>query len=91
MRNTKTGKVLVYNKDIINEMPWYEPIVEESQPEQLPDEAVLIEKPKRKTWKDAIAEKAQKLEGAANEEASLGETQSEQTEQASDSAAESQS
>ena len=64
MRNTKTGKVIVFNQSIIDEMPWYEPIIEEDpQPEQPVQETVAAEKPKRKSWKDAVAEKAAQLEG----------------------------
>lgn len=63
MRNTRTGKVVVYNPYLIEEMPWYEPIPdEETQPEQVQEEPAAAEKPKRKTWKDAVAEKAQALE-----------------------------
>jgi hypothetical protein len=70
MRNTRTGKVIVYNPYLIEEMPWYEPIIEEeTQPEQVPSEPVAAEKPKRKTWKDAVAEKAQELAPAAEEPA----------------------
>lgn len=61
MRNTKTGKVVVYNKSIIEEMPWYEAIVDEPQPEQAQEEPVAAEKTKRRTWKDAVAEKAATL------------------------------
>lgn len=64
MRNTRTGRVVVYHAGVIEEMPWYEPVVEtEAQPEQPQEEAVAAEKPKRKSWKDAVAEKAQQLDG----------------------------
>ena len=68
MRNTKTGKVVVYNPYLIEEMPWYEPIIdeEEAQPEQPQEETAAAEKPKRKNWKAALAEKAQELEGAVD-------------------------
>lgn len=75
MRNTRTGKVVVYNPYLIEEMPWYEPIIEEeTQPEQPQDESAETaetapaEKPKRKTWKDAVAEKAAQLEEPAPQE-----------------------
>jgi len=64
MRNTKTGKVCVYNKSVIDEMPWYEPIVDEPQPEQIPQESAAVETPKRKSWKHALAAKAAELEKA---------------------------
>lgn len=92
MRNTRTGKVVVYNPYLIEEMPWYEPILdEEPQPEQPQQEAAAAEKPKRKTWKDAMADKAKELEGNPNEEASVGEAQPEQAEQATDAGAEGES
>ena len=69
MRNTRTGKVVVYHPAIIEEMPWYEAIVdEEPQPEQPQEEAAAAEKPKRKTWKDAVAEKAAQLDESAPQE-----------------------
>lgn len=91
MRNTKTGKVCVYNKSIIEEMPWYEAITDEPQPEQTQEEPAAAEKPKRKNWKDAMAEKAKELERNPNEEASVGEAQPEQAEQADDAGAEGES
>ena len=69
--------VSVFDERVIEERPWYvayeegaeipadptaqaqEPAAEEAQPE-------VAEKPKRKTWKDAVAEKAQELEGAVD-------------------------
>ena len=38
MRNTKTGKVVVYNPYLIEEMPWYEPIIEEDENFYMEDE-----------------------------------------------------
>ena len=56
-----------YHAGVIEEMPWYEPVVEEEdQPEQPQEETAAAEKPKRKNWKTALAEKAQELEGAAD-------------------------
>jgi len=49
MRNTKTGKVVLFHATIIKEMPWYEPIDD------------LVEKPKKKrhlSWKKALESKA---------------------------------
>ncbi len=49
MRNTKTGKVVLFHAAIIKDMPWYEPI-EDSE-----------EKPKKKkniNWKKALESKA---------------------------------
>lgn len=99
MINTRTQMVSVFDERVIEERPWYvayeegaeipadptaqAPAVEEAQPE-------VAEKPKRKTWKDAVAEKAQELEGASNEETGVAEAQPEQAEQAPDASAESQ-
>jgi hypothetical protein len=49
MRNTKTGKVVLFHAAVIKDMPWYEPIDE------------LEEKPKKKrhlSWKKALESKA---------------------------------
>ena len=49
MRNTRTGRVVVYHAGVIEEMPWYEHVVEEEdQPEQPQEETAAAEKPKRK-------------------------------------------
>ena len=72
MRNTRTGKVVVYNPYLIEEMPWYEPIADEEtqpeQPQETESETSPAEKPKRKTWKDAGADKAAQLEEPAPQE-----------------------
>lgn len=79
MRNTKTGKVCVYSKTIIEEMPWYEAITDEPQPEQTQpepeQESVAAEKTKRKSWKDALAAKAVELDAPVTEESKAAEGQ----------------
>ena len=74
----------MYNKSVIEEMPWYELIVDEPQPEQIPQESAAVETPKRKNWKQALAAKAAELERSHDEETGLGKTQPEQAEQTSD-------
>ena len=66
MINTKTGKVCVYDQSVIDDMPWYQAVVE-SQQETVQEEPTVAEKPKRKTWKDAVAEKAKTLEESSDE------------------------
>ena len=67
--------VSVFDERVIEERPWYvayeegseipaDPTAQpQAEPEQTEEESVS--KPKRKNWKDAVAEKAQELEGDA--------------------------
>jgi hypothetical protein len=77
MINTKTEMVSVFDERIIEERPWYVPYTEgdpipqdptvqhqglvEHPTEEVAVEEESIDKPKRKNWKEAIAEKAQEL------------------------------
>lgn len=77
MINTKTEMVSVFDERIIEERPWYVPYTEgdpiptdptvqhqglaEQPTEEVVSEEESVDKPKRKNWKEAIAEKAQEL------------------------------
>jgi hypothetical protein len=77
MINTRSGMVSVFDVLVIEERPWYVAYEEgapvPADPTAEPVAAEVVEaqedspdKPKRKTWKDAVAEKAKELEGDAN-------------------------
>lgn len=82
MINTKTGMVSVFDERIIEERPWYVPYTEGDpipQDPTVPRQAVAaepvaepeedsVDKPKRKNWKEAIAEKAQELSEQAGDQ-----------------------
>jgi len=77
MINTKTEMVSVFDERVIEERPWYvpynegdpippDPTVEhqglvEQPTEEVVDKEESVDKPKRKNWQEALAEKAQEL------------------------------
>ena len=69
MKNTRTGKVVVYDKTLIAEMPWYEPIIDEAQSEPvaaLPEvQPIEIEGAKKVHWKTARKAYLQSMENSA--------------------------
>jgi hypothetical protein len=80
MINTRTQMVSVFDERVIEERPWYvayeegapipaDPTAEpQVQAEEAPAEEETADKPKRKSWKDAVAEKAKELEAEPSAE-----------------------
>lgn len=77
MINTRSGMVSVFDERVIEERPWYvayeegAPIPADPTAEPVAVEVEVTqeessEKPKRKNWKDAIADKAKELEEETN-------------------------
>lgn len=69
MINTKTGKVVVYDKHLMIEMPWYELIPEKISPELILDnyEELTVKNKllKKPHWKTALKLRNNLLENQA--------------------------
>ena len=90
MINTRSGMVSVFDELVIEERPWYvsynegdpiptDPTVKHESLaveliEEVATEEESSEKPKRKNWKDAMAEKAKELEAEPSTEEPVAET-----------------